>query len=58
MQKCFNNLKVEEDKKETVIPRERCVHEKNKHFYVDNGISVYVCLHEPSVKEKLDLFCI
>ncbi|XP_043096048.1 arf-GAP with Rho-GAP domain, ANK repeat and PH domain-containing protein 1-like isoform X2 [Puntigrus tetrazona] len=23
MQKCFNNLKVEEDKKETVIPRER-----------------------------------
>ncbi len=61
MQKCFNNLKVEEDK-ETVIPRERCVHFKNKHLYVDNVISVCVCvcvcLHEPSVKEKLELFCI
>lgn len=31
MQKCFINLKVEEDKKETVTQRERCVHEA-QHF--------------------------
>lgn len=54
MQKCFINLKVEEDKKETITQRERCVHEAQKKYII---LYCFVCLLEPAVEEKLELFC-